>query len=268
MVSNYLRRFLELASRNRIFRRKLPGEFGSAVVYVSPDSALQFLKPSLASQSMSTPLLALTRSLVKKGDHIWDIGANVGVLTFAAAHKVGDEGSVLGVEADYFLGWLLQRSVNANVQRLPNVRILCAAVSDKIGFSCLQIAERGRASNGIKIATQRSQSGGVRYNQDVVTITLDSLLEEYHEPSLVKIDVEGAETYALRGAFKLLSQVRPKVYIEVGEYQAAEVTTILRDHRYELFDGESETLAPIESCVFNTLAVPLEKMSDFKRSHC
>lgn len=266
MASNMVRRFLELAFRNTTFRRKLPSEFGGATIYVTPDSALQFLKPSLASQSMSAPLLSLTRGVVQPADHVWDIGANVGVLTFAAANKVGAEGSVLAVEADYFLGWLLQRSVNANQKKFSNVRVLCAAISDRIGFSVLQIAERGRASNGIKIATQRSEAGGVRYNQDVVTITLDSMLEEFRQPTLVKIDVEGAEIYALRGATRLLTQVRPKIYIEVGGEQSDEATKILMDSGYELFDGESPTFAPVEKCVFNTLAIPREGTAQFASS--
>ncbi len=264
-MKNYqIRRFFEFAFRNTTFRRKLPKEFGSAAIYVTPDSALQFLKPSLASQSMSAPLLTLTRRVIAPGDHIWDIGANVGVLAFAAASKVGTQGSVLAVEADLFLGWLLQRSVNANIKKFPNVKVLCVAISQRMGFTVLQIAERGRASNGLATASTRSQSGGVRYNQDVVTISLDSLLDYYRAPSLVKIDVEGAEIFALRGATRLLSEIRPKIYIEVGGEQSEEATKILMDNGYELFDGESPTFASVDHCVFNTLAIPREQISHYR----
>ena len=264
MAYNQIRRFFELAFRNTTFRRKLPKEFGSSTIYVTPDSALQFLKPSLASQSMSAPLLALTRSVVEPGDHIWDIGANVGVLTFAAASKVGAQGSVLAVEADYFLGWLLQRSVNANVKKFPNVKVLCVAISERFGFNVLQIAGRGRASNGIANTSMRSEAGGVRYNQDVVTISLDSLLDAYRAPSLVKIDVEGAEIFALRGATRLLSEIRPTIYIEVGGEQSEEATRILTANGYALYDGESPTFASVERCVFNTLAIPRERVDQFR----
>lgn len=263
MASGGIRRFLEVALRNLVLRRKLPAEFGRLSIFVTPDSALQFLKPGLSSQSMSAPLLSLAKRQIHPGDHIWDIGANVGVLSFAAVHQVGPKGSVLAVEADYFLGWLLQKSVNANAGKVSNLRVLCAAVSEQVGFATLQIANRGRASNGLNIDVERSQTGGVRYQQEVVTVTLDSLLTQFHRPTLVKIDVEGAEALVLRGANKLLSEVRPTIYIEVGGGQVDEVTNVFRSRQYQLFDGESTPFAKIEQCVFNTLAIPQEKVEAF-----
>lgn len=259
------RRIAELLLRNRVFRRKLPREFGGAVIYVTPDSALQYIKPSLSNQSMSIPLFSLVRRIVAHGDHVWDIGANAGVLAFSAAHIVGPGGSVLAVEADYFLGWLLQRSSIANRKKFDTVQVLCAAVSDKTGFTTLNIAERGRASSGIQSAIQRAPAGGTRYKQAVTSVSLDSLLLEFKEPTLVKIDVEGAEALALRGATKLLSHIRPKIYIEVGTEQIGEVTDILRSNQYELFDGESPQFASVNQCVFNTLALPREKLP--QRNH-
>lgn len=41
-----IRSILERLVRNVTFRRRLPSECGGAAIVVSPDSALQFIKPS------------------------------------------------------------------------------------------------------------------------------------------------------------------------------------------------------------------------------
>ena len=252
------RRALELISRNRVIRRRLPIEFGRSLLYVSPDSALQFLKGSLESQSMSKPLLNFASTFVAKDDVVWDIGANVGVFAFAAAHRVGANGEVVAVEPDFMLSWLLQQSVNVNRSKMQNVRVFSAAVSDKVGSTRLSIAARGRASNSIVANSSRTQSGGARYVQDVLTITLDSLLVESRPPNVVKIDVEGAECMVLHGAKKLLNEIRPLIYIEVGEQESNSVAEILMDASYTMFDGEAEGFPKIDHCTFNTLAIPKE----------
>lgn len=194
-----LRRWAELFTRNRVLKRRLPADFGRLPILVTPDSALQFLKPSLASQSMSAPLLQLARRYVRPGAVVWDIGANVGVFTFAAAVRAGAAGEVVAVEPDFMLAWLLQQTAIMHRRALPCVHIVSAAVAAELSMARLEIAERGRASNSIMGAIGRSQTGGVRYVQDTVTISLDSLLHSFRRPDVVKIDVEGAELLALQG---------------------------------------------------------------------
>jgi hypothetical protein len=89
-------------------------------------------------------------------------------------------------------------------------------------------------------------------------VRLDDLLLVSREPKLVKIDVEGAEAMALRGARALLRDARPVLYCEVGEEQNTEVTCILREAGYVLFDGDCRAAqrVPRDRCVFNTLAIP------------
>jgi FkbM family methyltransferase len=256
-----VRSLVEKLVRNSFFRRRLPGEFGRAHIYVSADSGLQFLKPWASRQSMNHGLFVLARNWITEGDHVWDIGANVGVLSFCAAGRVGNTGSVLAVEPDIFLCWLLQKSKIANQRMFPNVSVLSAAVSDKIGFAQLLVANRGRAANSLVAQDLRQVSNGIRYEQNVVTVTLDSLLEKFHAPTLVKIDVEGAESMVLQGASKLLKDIRPKFYIEVGREETQSVTDIFQSNGYVLFDGEAGGATPISKCVFNTLAIPKEKTS-------
>ena len=69
------------------------------------------------------------------------------------------------------------------------------------------------------------------------TISLDDLLDRFGPPSLVKIDVEGAEVEVLRGATRLLKEVRPVFYLEIGSEEEAECKAILSEARYRFQPG-------------------------------
>ena len=75
-------------------------------------------------------LVGLAAETVRRGDTVWDIGANMGVFSFAAAVAAGPSGRVLAVEPDNALVGLLRRSAAANHGHAP-VDVLPAAVSDQ-----------------------------------------------------------------------------------------------------------------------------------------
>ena len=85
------------------------------------------------------------------------------------------------------------------------------------------------------------------------------MLDTFQSPSLVKIDVEGAEECVLQGAQIILSDCRPRFYVEVGSLQRVAVTSILKKHGYKLYEANAAGWIESEDCAFNTLAVPSEK---------
>lgn len=255
-----LRSIIERASRQIVFRRRLPAAFGRRPFFVTPDAALAYLKPGYAGFS---DLIEVASTCVNEGDCVWDIGGNVGLFSFLAAHKVGPGGTVVCFEPDPFLASMVQRSTRLAANHDRNINVLCAAVSDSTGIAQFSIAERGRASNSLQQSQARSQAGGIRYTQFVPTTTLDAMLSVFAPPTFIKIDVEGVEHLVLEGARMLLEQCRPQLYIEVGGRQSAAVTAVLKSFNYEMFDG-SQPLAsqqPGSKCAFNTLAVPAERLS-------
>ena len=251
-----LRTFIERISRGRSFRRNLPASYGNRPLHVSPDSALVYLKRNWVSSQRA--LLDAASKYATEMNSIWDIGANVGAFTFAAAHVAGPNSETVALEADPFLASLLQATATESVNRDRNVNVICAAATNSIGIARFLIAERGRASNSLERSGHRSQAGGTRFVQHVPTVTLDSLLDHFLKPGLVKIDVEGAEAYVLRGAERVLSECRPLFYIEVGSDQCEEATKLFQDHGYRLYDGDANNGLEIQRCCYNTLAVPKE----------
>jgi FkbM family methyltransferase len=250
-----MRAIVERLSRGVVLKRRLPASVGGAQLYVSPDAQLKYLK--LAADAFDADLLRLAQDHVKRDSVVWDVGANVGVFTFAAAGLAKD-GHVFAIEADSWLAELIRRSCRLPENRSLGITVLPAAVSASNGVAEFVIARRGRASNYLAEAGGWSQSGGERERTHVATLTLDSLLESFRRPTFLKIDVEGAEAMVLRGATRLLQEVRPALYIEVGKENSDEVTRVLQAANYRLFDSTRPISGqqPLERCVQDTLAVP------------
>lgn len=251
-----LRTILERVSRNVVLERRMPKELGGLRLFVSPDASLKFWRRDLWKTDDFVLRAAL--ALVRPGDVVWDVGANVGLFAFAAAGLSGAEGRVLAIEPDPWLSGLLNRSAAVNGKSGCVVEILQAAVGERVGEVMLNIAARGRATNFVAGHVPSTQTGGVRAAVRVNGTTLDALLAGRAAPTLLKIDVEGAEHAVLRGARQVLGAVRPRILCEVSQESREEVTDILRGAGYILYDAARPwpDAGPIAGCAWNTIAVP------------
>jgi FkbM family methyltransferase len=220
-----------------VLKRRLPRDFSSAPLFVSPDSALGYWRRDISK--VDPLLLSMARELVRPGMSVWDIGANVGLFSFAAA-SLGAE--VVAVEADLWLANLMHRSALLN--KLP-VTLLAAAVSDSEGVSKLYLSDHGKSSNSLI---------GIGSTQTVITVTLDWMLKYFPPPQVLKIDVEGLEYAVLTGARKVLES-RPVIFCEVTEHHEL-VAELLRDAGYEFYAARLSDRKSLNRPSRDTLAVP------------
>ncbi|MEW5806561.1 MAG: FkbM family methyltransferase [Acidobacteriota bacterium] len=181
-----------------------------------------------------------------------------GTLRFAAANLVGQKGKVLAIEPDMWLVNILRKSSQLKTNIHLCVDVLPVAVSDSVGIAKFNIAKRGRAANYLNNCDGSSQTGGIREIQLVPTVSLDWLLDKYAVPNIIKIDVEGAEYLVLKGAEKMLSEVKPIILCEVSSNLIEDVSDILKKHGYSLYDAEleKENRKLLSSAVWHTLAYP------------
>ena len=249
------RRILERVSRGVALRRRFPPDLGGAEIFVSPECGLRYWKRNLAD--VDPELFSLAREFARPGQTVWDIGANVGIFTFACAGMIGPGGKVVCFEPDLQLVKLLRQSAASNAGKSAEVQMIPTAVSDQTGFATFDIAKRSRASNALENFS-RSTSGGIRESHTVSVHCIDDLLQHLTPPQLVKIDVEGAEANVLAGGGKLLEEIRPIIICEVGEAAAEGVAQILKSSSYRIFDGSQPLTNRIElnRVVWNTLAIP------------
>jgi FkbM family methyltransferase len=210
-----------------IVRRRLPPPFASARIYVSSENGLRYLARTMAE--VDPTLLKLAAEVVRPGDVVWDVGANMGLFSFAAAVAAGPAGHVLAVEPDTELASLLRPSAAEGAERAP-VEVLPVAVSDDLSVARFHVARRNRATNHLA-GFGSDMAGGVRSTHLVPSVTLDWNAARFSAPEVLKIDVEGAELAVLSGGAGVLAR-SPTVICEVYEQNANAVTGILAGHRF------------------------------------
>ncbi|HAN45177.1 MAG TPA: hypothetical protein DCQ32_01335 [Cyanobacteria bacterium UBA8156] len=186
---------------------------------------------------------------LRPGDVFWDVGANVGLIAIAAATLVQPAGHVLAIEPAPGNLRDLQRHVELN-NVAETVRIIRAAVCDRHGgnVSLSLLGEDGNScSNSLMFSgTTVAASPKTSQSMDVPAISLDGLWQERGQvPTVIKIDVEGAEWLVLQGATTLLQQKNaPILILAVHPFWLAHpdevvaIQTHLEALGYSLQDGQ------------------------------
>jgi FkbM family methyltransferase len=149
---------------------------------------------------------ALIRSL-RPGDHVWDVGANIGYLSLLAARIVGPGGRVIAVEPDPDCAAAIRN--NAALNDLDTVDVVEAAAADRSGIAELVVVRDRLWTRLASVGDHHEGEARV----EVRTLALDDL--DRPPPALVKIDVEGAELDVIAGMTRLLRDARPIVVCEM-----------------------------------------------------
>ena len=235
------------------FGKRLPREFGGERMYVTARSDARVLKPGWDGCAYDLQLVA--RHIVKPDMCVWDVGANLGIMSVLSAYRVGSCGAVYALEADPAYADRIFRSS----QRLSNayqpVNVLCAAIANRDGILDFAIAKQGHARN--KLLGLADENFEVEARKMVPTIRGDDLLETWRAPDFIKVDVEGAELEALNGSTEILRSVRPIFYIEVSPENQQAVSRLFHDYDYDIFHLQGDgTERPVDECTFYTVARP------------
>ena len=256
-ISNIARHIVERTTRNWVYRRRLPQAFGGAPIFVTPSAGLKYLFRRMSA--IDSPLLRNVVDLVRPDDVVWDIGANVGLFAFAAAARAGPNGRVIAFEPDTFLVNVLRKSAAIQPAASAPVSVVPAAIASAISLRTFMIASRARASNAM-LGYGQTQMGKPSGQQTVVALNLDWLAVNLPPPNVVKCDVEGAELEVFAGQLKVLKEIRLAIICEVAKKTAAQMTALLIESGYVLFDGEQplSRQARAERTPWNTIAIPTE----------
>jgi FkbM family methyltransferase len=169
--------------------------------------------PDYAFGTYELPVQNVLARYLQPGDIFYDIGANFGFFTAIAARLVGPSGRVYAFEPE----WHNTRRIRVNLElnHLSNVSVLEKAVSCKSGTGKLLLTHY---PGGHTLSTVMAPPD-VTATMAIETIAIDDAIEnlEIDPPTLVKIDVEGAELDVLYGMADTLKIFRPIVIYEIDD---------------------------------------------------
>ena len=147
--------------------------------------------------------------LVRPGDVVFDIGANIGLVTFILSSIVGSKGLVHAFEPNPEMCALIEQATARNNVR--NIALHRVALGAQEGDLTLSVPS-GNAGAASFISTRQTPDSKT---MTVPVHTLSSIMahETVGHIRLVKIDVEGFEPEVLSGASELFSRQPPDIIL-------------------------------------------------------
>jgi FkbM family methyltransferase len=207
-------------------------------------------------------------ALVRRGDVVLDIGANLGYYTLLFSHLVGRRGRVHAFEPVPTTFSLLAAAV-ARERRFANVALNACALSAANGELRLYVPGKDHG----QAAIVRHRAGAWRDAPEVEThlcraATLDGYLQARGEapPAFVKCDTEGAELLVLEGAVETLRRRPPLLHLEINAdwmrdlgYGPPDLVRFLAPFGYSRF-------LLVDDLAARRLAEPAAELADFAGS--
>lgn len=174
--------------------------------------------------------VVLNSGLIKQGNTILDIGANIGYYALLESRIVGATGKVYAVEPVSSNLESLKQNVSAN--GYTNIQVFHLAMSNRTGKSTIYVSDRPNWASMLENRTP----GEVIGTESVPTSTVDDFLRDKNTPNLIRMDVEGYEYNIVKGMTGTL-QKNVIVLLEFHEFnltkeQITEFFEIFKKNNY------------------------------------
>lgn len=173
------------------------------------------------------------RQLVREGDTVLDIGANIGVTTVGLASMVGKTGRVHSFEPNPELQWMLRQVIKKN--ELSQVTLHAMALGAADSEMELRVP---RENLGMGSLVRHGKAGDAVYQVPVRRLTDIVAQEGITSIRFIKIDVEGFEADVFNGATEVLEKLAPEgILFELnmapGSFSEQPVVEVLRRAGYD-----------------------------------
>jgi FkbM family methyltransferase len=203
--------------------------------------------------------------VIRPGQTVIEVGGHIGYLTVLFQHLVGETGKVVVFEPSALNRSYLVRNL------LPNrdVTVETRAVSDHEGEADFYVEDLTGQNNSLIADYQVFQANvkraGVRAQTTIQRVQLTTL-DAYCEatglaPDFIKIDIEGAEKYAIFGSEAVIRQHAPVFMVEVTR-DHHEVYAFMERMGYDVYE-EDLTLASGKEVIFNQFFIPKSQRPEF-----
>lgn len=151
----------------------------------------------------------VVRKLVKSGDVVMDVGANIGYYSVILSKLVGEGGKVYCFEPTDHYSYVLQSNIEAN--NTKNVELI------KLGLS--NIRQTLDIQVGANSATLHSPGKvPLNFTERIELVSLDEWVVNHNieKINFIKVDIDGHEPCFLNGAWNTLEKYDPVILLEVS----------------------------------------------------
>src|SRR6266496_6512124 len=180
----------------------------------------------------------LLRKMLFPGAVVVDVGANIGIYSEFLSHCVGPTGLVHSFEPtpDNF------RRLSAATRDLSNVRLTQAVVGERSGECKLYVSDKLNVDHRAYKA-----DGDSRRAIPIQMVALDDYFKPGQHVDLIKMDIQGYELHALRGAQRVL-QENPDINLLLEFWPAGlEQAGVGWEELVELLQGVNMNLTLVRS---------------------
>jgi FkbM family methyltransferase len=169
-------------------------------------------------------VIAVAEEYIKTGTVVLDVGANYGQMSLFFSNFTGPDGVVVSFEAQKYCHAILQKNITANGKE--NIRAIYAGVFDETRkYVIFPEPDFQRFPSYGAYPVDLNASNGNR----VDTITIDDL--KIDRPiSFLKVDIQGSDLYALRGARQTILRHRMPILFEFEQQFQEEFGTSFQDY--------------------------------------
>ncbi len=149
--------------------------------------------------------------LLRPGQTVLDVGANIGYYTLVFAKAVGETGRVHAFEPVFSLRWTLENNIGASAFR--NVAVEGLACWSSRGET--EIFEASCRNSDKSSLFAQNADGSQGHKIQTTTIDTYAAAKPLSKVNLIKIAVEGAELDVLEGSWETIARWRPVLIVEV-----------------------------------------------------
>ncbi|MFA6918690.1 MAG: FkbM family methyltransferase [Patescibacteria group bacterium] len=143
------------------------------------------------------------------GDTVVDAGTNVGFFTILASKLVGDSGKIYSFEPVKEAATILKNNININ--NCKNIEIVEKALGDQEGDIEFYIDSENLFEGSSSVIKPESEKSRRKIQQ--TTIDDFVIANKIEQIDFIKVDIEGAERYMLKGAEQTIKRFKPMISI-------------------------------------------------------
>lgn len=181
------------------------------------------------------------KNLVKEGDYVIDLGANLGYYTIPFSIAVGESGKVLSVEPVPLFEKILRKNTSMS-NNAKNIEIFNYALGKEDGEIEMGLfVENGVFRHGLTKVLSKEDNPS-----KVVKVKMthpESLFSNLTKLDYIKCDIEGFEIEVLPLFINIITKFKPTLQVEFGSSKSRDtIYTMLKAIDYKMYKLDSNKL--------------------------